>query len=366
MDVQFQLKLPYSGWDYFPLPSVASTVEQPGLLFDINFQLPAFVARLFGVDVTQTCYELPSESPFVTEARSLIEAGHFSLCEEGVGGTYFINNPDGSIKAIFKPSDEEPGSPNNPKNVIKNPILPPGGGSMRELAAYFMDRQNFAGVPPTFFMYGVRSKGFATEDDKFGSLQAFVENDGESSSFGSNAFSTEDVHHIGTLDIRMFNMDRNGENMLVRKQDGQFRLIPIDHTYCLPPVTSLDGAFFEWQYWTQAKKPFSQETRDYVASIDIEQDVQLLRSLRISEESIATMVVSTMLLKEAVSAGWTLFDIACVMSRGVPLTNPSKFEALLSSCASNTKEGVPSLSPAFLQTYSEALKSFVIPKAEQS
>lgn len=161
-------------------------------------------------------------------------------------------------------------------------------------------------------------------------------------------------------------MDRNGENMLVRKQDGQFRLIPIDHTYCLPPVTSLDGAFFEWQYWTQAKKPFSQETRDYVASIDIEQDVQLLRSLRISEESIATMVVSTMLLKEAVSAGWTLFDIACVMSRGVPLTNPSKFEALLSSCASNTKEGVPSLSPAFLQTYSEALKSFVIPKAEQS
>jgi hypothetical protein len=249
---------------------------------------------------------------------------------------------------------------------------------MRELAAYFMDRQNFAGVPPTFFLYDVRSKGFATEDgtspfesgltntDKFGSLQAFVENDGESSSFGSNAFVVEDVHRIGTLDVRLFNLDRNGENMLVRKQDGQFRLIPIDHTYSLPPVSSLDGAYFEWQYWPQAKKPFSEATKEYVASINIEQDVQLLRSLRIPEESIVTMVVSTMLLQEAVSAGWTLFDIACVMSRSAPLTNPSKFEELLSSCTCNTKEGVPSLSPAFLETYSEALKSFVTPKIEQS
>jgi hypothetical protein len=109
MDVQFQLKLPYSGWDYFPLPNVASTAEQPSLLFDINFQLPAFVARLFGVDIpqktpTQTSYEPPPESPFVSEVRRLIETGNFSLCEEGVGGTYFINNPDGTIKAIFKPS----------------------------------------------------------------------------------------------------------------------------------------------------------------------------------------------------------------------------------------------------------------------
>jgi hypothetical protein len=370
MDVQFNLKLPFSGWDYFPLPNVASTAEQYELI--INFQLPAFVAKLFGVDVSENThsnsgdrYQLPLESPFVSEARRRIEAGNFTLCKEGVGGTYFVNNPDGSAMGIFKPSDEEPGSPNNPKTIIKNPILPPGGGSLRELVAYFMDKQNFAGVPPTFFLSNVQSKGFSTSDEKFGSLQAFVENDGESSSFGSNVFSTEDVHRIGTLDIRLFNMDRNGENLLVRKQDGQVRLIPIDHTYCLPPVSSLDGAFFEWQYWSQAKKPFSQQTKDYVDSLDVQQDIRLLRSLRISEECIATMVVSTLLLKEAVSAGWTLYDIACLMSRGVPLTNPSKLEEIISKCAASTKENTPSLSPAFLDAYRQALKAAITPKPEQ-
>eukprot|EP01127_Copromyxa_protea_P003281 TRINITY_DN13115_c0_g1_i1.p1 TRINITY_DN13115_c0_g1~~TRINITY_DN13115_c0_g1_i1.p1 ORF type:complete len:374 (-),score=70.51 TRINITY_DN13115_c0_g1_i1:203-1324(-) len=369
MDVQFQVKLPFSGWDYFPLPNVASTSEQYELI--INVQFPAFVAKFFGVDVSEksllpTRYEVP-ESPFVSEARRLIEASSFSLCSEGVGGTYFVRNADGSVMGIFKPTDEEPGALNNPKKTIKNPILSPGGGAVREVAAYLMDRQNFAGVPTTAMLSGVRNKLFFTDDEKEGSIQAFMTNDGESSSFGSSCFNTEDVHRIGTLDIRIFNLDRNGENILVNKKDGQFRLTPIDHTYCLPPISSLDGAYFEWQYWPQAKKPFSQQTKDYVASINIDEDAHLLRSLGLPEECVATMVVSTMLLKEAVAAGFTLYDIGCFMSRGIPLTNPSKFEQLIAQCVPSTNDEYSDLlTPAFLQNLTRALKvAFPSPTTQQ-
>jgi len=146
---------------------------------------------------------------------------------------------------------------------------------------------------------------------------------------GYSGFEIEDVHRIGTLDIRIFNLDRNGENILVRKEDGRQRLIPIDHTYCLPPIDSLDGAFFEWQYWPQAKKPFSIDTLNYIASIDIENDAKILRSLGFSEECVMTMIVTTTLLKEAAANGRTLFDIACLMSRGIPLTKPSLLEEIV-------------------------------------
>lgn len=203
--------------------------------------------------------------------------------------------------------------------------------------------------------------------EKYGSLQTFVDNDGESSEFGYTHFNVEDVHRIGTLDIRLFNMDRNGENILVKKQsDRQFRLIPIDHAYCLPPVTALDGAFFEWQFWPQAKKPFSQNTKEYVTSIDIDQDANLLRSLGFPESCVTTMVVSTMLLKEAVSAGWTLYDIACLLARGIPMTAPSKFEEILTKCYEKTKEPTTSsVTPSFIETYSATLRSLITPKTDQ-
>lgn len=110
MDVQFQLSLPLRGWDYLPVPNVAaSTSEQYELI--IKFQLPAFVAKLFGVDVTTDPtkstfdrYVFSPESPFVLEAHRLIEEGLFTLCKEGIGGTYLVNQPDGSIMGIFKPA----------------------------------------------------------------------------------------------------------------------------------------------------------------------------------------------------------------------------------------------------------------------
>eukprot|EP01126_Amoeba_proteus_P018204 TRINITY_DN1916_c0_g1_i13.p1 TRINITY_DN1916_c0_g1~~TRINITY_DN1916_c0_g1_i13.p1 ORF type:complete len:150 (-),score=19.09 TRINITY_DN1916_c0_g1_i13:572-1021(-) len=108
--------------------------------------------------------------------------------------------------------------------------------------------------------------------------------------------------------------------LIVRKSlpdDGRhtYGLIPIDHSFSLPPVYSLDGAFFEWHFWSQAKKPFSPESLAYIQSIDIEEDAKILRGLGISEECIGTMVVCTLLLKKASAAGMTLFEIASLMTR---------------------------------------------------
>ena len=51
------------------------------------------------------------------------------------------------------------------------------------------------------------------------------------------------VHAIGIFDIRTFNMDRNSDNLLVRRGSGDTggtRLVPIDHGYILPSYCHLE------------------------------------------------------------------------------------------------------------------------------
>jgi hypothetical protein len=66
-----------------------------------------------------------------------------------------------AFSAIFKPSDEEPYTPNNPRGNVANwgiigremfqmrPGVKPGEGFHREVAAYLLDHDGFAGVPAT-------------------------------------------------------------------------------------------------------------------------------------------------------------------------------------------------------------------------
>jgi len=139
-------------------------------------------------------------------------------------------------------------------------------------------------------------------------------------------FSVADVHNIGVLDIRLFNMDRNGENLLVQKNGEQHRLIPIDHAYILPD--KLDNAFFEWMYWRQAKQPFSPDMLEYIESLDIENDAKILASLGIEDSCIRTMRLTSTVLKLGSSAGLTLFDIATMVSRQKP-TQESQLETIV-------------------------------------
>lgn len=173
--------------------------------------------------------------------------------------------------AIFKPIDEEPYAPNNPRGhqaPFGSPSFRPGILSgevcVREVAAYLLDHKNFSKVPPTTFVEVIHqslkyvpftgmevttdtymdimkslirpvnldetlfvtlnktseSKDLSTSVSlsklkkakaglKFGSLQCFQDNEGAIENFSSDMFSKDEVHKIAILDIRILNLDRN-------------------------------------------------------------------------------------------------------------------------------------------------------------
>jgi len=241
---------------------------------------------------------------WVTESCRSIESGNMKLCSSGVGGTYFVGLDQ--ITSVFKPVDEEPGSPNCPKKVENFvPMMTWGNGAHREVAAYKIDN-SFAGVPETHLVE-LNVDGTS----KQGSLQKFINNDGDCSDLGSSKFSVENVHRLGILDVRILNMDRNDENVLVQKSENEWKLIPIDHTYAFP--RKIDS-YFNWQYWSQTKKPFSMENLSYISSIDVLSDARLLLETGIDKESIRNVIGSTLLLQKAAALGFNLFQIASMVS----------------------------------------------------
>ena len=79
--------------------------------------------------------------------------------EEGTSGVYKLRNNNKEIRAIFKPFDEEPFTPNNHKGYkgkfgsssFREGILS-GEGTFREVAAFLIDRNNKFEVPQTSFI----------------------------------------------------------------------------------------------------------------------------------------------------------------------------------------------------------------------
>ena len=106
------------------------------------------------------------------------------------------------------------------------------------------------------------------------------------------------MQRIAVLDVRTFNTDRHAANLLVQKpaskqpaSDGEgrrdggedfvdgdgkdaYRLVPIDHGFCLPAAITVPC--FEWAHWPQAKAPMTPEVLAYISSIDLDADAALL------------------------------------------------------------------------------------------
>jgi len=250
-----------------------------------------------------------TQPQWVRDSVMKIAKSDMQLCESGVGGTYFINSTDSQSRiSVFKPIDEEPGSPNNPKKNPPSfiPMMEWGRGAHREVAAYKLDK-GFVGVPETHFVE-VIADGVV----KTGSLQQFIDNDGDCSDIGASKFSVDDIHRLGIFDIRILNMDRNDENLLVKKTSKkEWKLVPIDHTYAFP--NKIDS-YFNWQFWNQTKKSFSSESLDYISSIDVLSDAHMLLQTGIDEESVRNVTGSTLLLQKAALRGYNLFQIAAMVS----------------------------------------------------
>ncbi|KAG8057112.1 hypothetical protein GUJ93_ZPchr0002g24685 [Zizania palustris] len=263
----------------------------------------------------------------------------------GMGGAYYFKNICGERVAIVKPTDEEPFAPNNPNGFVGKTLgqlglkrsVRVGETGFREVAAYLLDYDNFANVPLTMLVkithsvfnvnntVGGQSKLFHYKlqaVSKIASLQQFIPHDFDASDHGPSSFPVSEVHRIGILDIRIFNTDRHGGNLLVRKLGpgadnfgAQTELIPIDHGLCLPEC--LEDPYFEWIHWPQASIPFIEEELDYIANLDPVKDAEMLRMElpMIREACLRVLVLSTTFLKEAAAFGLCLSDIGEMMSR---------------------------------------------------
>ncbi|KAK6120440.1 hypothetical protein DH2020_045818 [Rehmannia glutinosa] len=253
----------------------------------------------------------------------------------GLGGAYFLRAQNGDTIAVAKPIDEEPLAVNNPKGLAGRMLGQPGmkcsirigETGLRESAAYFLDHDGFAGVPPTALVRFSHvkfnlsnSESDSTQVYKIASLQRFVNHDSDAGDLGPSSFSVTSVHHIGILDVRLMNLDRHAGNILVRQgQDsyagGTAELVPIDHGFCLPE--SLDDPYFEWLHWPQASIPFSESEVDYISRLNPYKDAELLRTElpSIAESSVRVLVLCTIFLKRATVYGLCLADIGEMMTR---------------------------------------------------
>ncbi|KAI8019579.1 Phosphatidylinositol 4-kinase gamma 7 [Camellia lanceoleosa] len=258
----------------------------------------------------------------------------------GLGGSYYFTNIKGESVAIVKPTDEEPLAPNNPKGFLGKALGQPGlkrsvrvgETGFREVAAYLLDYDHFANVPPTALVKITHSI-FNVNDgvngnksqkkkmvSKIASLQHYIRHDFDAGDYGTSSFPVAAVHRIGILDVRIFNTDRHAGNILVRKLDGigrfgQVDLIPIDHGLCLPEA--LEDPYFEWIHWPQASIPFSEDELEYIRNLDPVSDSEMLRTElpMIREACLRILTLSTIFLKEATDFGLCLAEIGGMMSR---------------------------------------------------
>ncbi|KAL6529274.1 Phosphatidylinositol 4-kinase gamma 7 [Orobanche gracilis] len=259
----------------------------------------------------------------------------------GLGGVYYFRNVRGESVAIVKPTDEEPFAPNNPKGFIGRTLGQPGlkrsirvgETGFREVAAYLLDYDHFANVPPTtlvkithsvFNVNGVNGNGNKPGNkklvSKIASFQQYIRHDFDASDHGTSSFPVSSVHRIGILDVRILNTDRHAGNLLVRKLDdvgrfGQVELIPIDHGLCLPE--NLEDPYFEWIHWPQASLPFSDDELEYIKNLNPVRDSEMLRSKlsMIREACLRVLFLCTIFLKEAAAYGLCLAEIGEMMSR---------------------------------------------------
>ena len=247
-----------------------------------------------------------------------------NLTWDGTGGTYLMKDSYRKVRGVFKPIDEEPYAPLNPRGYIGrlkgNGIRPgilSGEAAYREVAAYLLDHGGLSGVPPTAL---VESKHPSynymlntQECPKQGSFQEFISNKGAIEDFSPNRFNKMEVQKIAILDIRILNMDRNEGNIIVTDDD---HLIPIDHGLSVSDCFDIYEYDLCWMNWQACKDPIDNYFVDIIRSLDPVQDITFLKhSMPFRDKCLRNLRISSLLLKKGVAAGLTLNQIGCMLYR---------------------------------------------------
>lgn len=111
---------------------------------------------------------------------------------------------------------------------------------------------------------------------------------------------------------------------------------------------------FDWLYWPQVKQPYSQETIEYIKSLDAEKDIALLKlhGWDLTRECARTLRISTMLLKKGAERGLTPFVIGSIMCRET-LNKKSILEEIVHEAEDSMLPGMSEA--AFLETVSQVM-----------
>jgi hypothetical protein len=134
-------------------------ILEPEIFFKIidDISLDKYI-QVYG---TFSLFSLPNSlKEILEEVRyGLVQGLSPVLIPDGTSGTYMLRNANKETIALFKPIDEEAFAPNNQKGytakfgseTFRKGILS-GEGSIREVAAYLLDKNNYFEVPETTFV----------------------------------------------------------------------------------------------------------------------------------------------------------------------------------------------------------------------
>lgn len=153
--------------------------------------------------------------------------------------------------------------------------------------------------------------------------EAHVQINGEKTNYQDTSNAKELTEKCDTVSIgesqnfqkrpkraKSFSFDMNDNQTC---QGSKATLVPIDHGFCLPRVSDMDEALFEWSNWEQAKLPILPELKKHIAALDYKKDterLQLLLGNRLPYESIVTMQICTIYLQEYAMANKSLHEMA--------------------------------------------------------
>ena len=259
--------------------------------------------------------------------------------EEGTSGVYFVKNILGEVIGVFKPTDEQPYMPHNPKGRTPKTLpkdfkelyqgFPMEKSSERELASYITSEQLF----PGFALETARISLQCPRDYekpktptvlKEGSLQAFgkgtpsiaLEDRTELMKIETpDGVPTAEMQKLALLDLVIGNNDRNEGNYLYSRESK--RIVPIDHNMAFgtdfvpsktnptPSMSLVTPCSYEEQMFV----PVEQDVLRDFDSFDIEKTIGALREQGISEEQIAGMKARYDLTKIALRKGYNLNQI---------------------------------------------------------
>jgi len=238
---------------------------------------------------------------------------------KGEGDIFEVRSENDDILSVFKPLKGE---------HFHRQGLSAGQGAVREEAVYIADTiiGSQARVPVT-------ARARYTRDGKqiAGAVQSYVQHLGIVDDIAisrdlekaKKVLAMDDVQAIACLDMRVFNTDRHGGNLLYGEsptpETSRYVLSPIDHGCSLPPWWCLREAGFDaWYNWPQIDQKATEMTR-YIAQRSFERLNETARQLQIigiDNFAIVTFRLCTIWVKISLcDRNLTLKQAASVMVR---------------------------------------------------